>query len=347
MERNKQLFNRIMFNISKEVKRILNEDIQNFDIADYEDNDMIDNQTVAGVIYKYHPKNKGELVTAIVKLLHRGIRNLNTIDVSQITDFSHIFSGMDMQGINISEWNVSNGKNFIEMFAFTKNFTCDLNDWNIRYKGKMQRMFLACESFTPDMIESWNLLDNKITDLIYVKATSNKSLKKLVNYFISNKCKNLNYIDVSQLTDFSNIFRKMYMENIDISDWDVSNGTNFRYMFYDAYNFNCSLHKWDVSNGTNFDSMFCGAKQFFTDLSTWDINPDTSLDDNGLLSRICKTYMFWGFKGNITALPKTLDTPNFSTSNANVIFGWAEFIENPHPEKMLGKKNKQYKNYEL
>lgn len=45
---NKKLYNQIMFNISREIKHILNEDIQRFNVDDYEedDSDLIDSDTI-------------------------------------------------------------------------------------------------------------------------------------------------------------------------------------------------------------------------------------------------------------------------------------------------------------
>lgn len=40
----KRLYEKIIYNIDKQVKRILNEDIQNFDVMDYED--TIEHQSI-------------------------------------------------------------------------------------------------------------------------------------------------------------------------------------------------------------------------------------------------------------------------------------------------------------
>ena len=50
-------------------KKRLNERIYpkqyNFDIIDYENDDIIDHQTIYKTIYKYHPKTKDELIALI------------------------------------------------------------------------------------------------------------------------------------------------------------------------------------------------------------------------------------------------------------------------------------------
>ena len=48
----------------------------------------------------------------------------------------------------------------------------------------------------------------------------------------------LTRLDVSQITNFSELFKNLTDFNQDISGWDVSNGTNFKAIFYYAISFN-------------------------------------------------------------------------------------------------------------
>ncbi|MBO6273857.1 BspA family leucine-rich repeat surface protein [bacterium] len=80
--------------------------------------------------YKYHPKNKKELIKNIKEHYKNNIFNLNDIDVSQITDFNRLFYSdkhTSHENFDVSDWDVSNGVDFSYMFYGCENFTSDLS----------------------------------------------------------------------------------------------------------------------------------------------------------------------------------------------------------------------------
>ena len=72
----------------------------------------------------------------------------------------------------------------------------------------------------------------------------------------------LNDIDVSKITDMSELFVHLRPHEIDISKWDVSRVEDMSYMFYECNYFNCDLSDWDVSSVKNMRCMFTSCNNF-------------------------------------------------------------------------------------
>ena len=83
--------------------------------------------------------------------------------------------------------------------------------------------------------------------------------------------------DVSNVTDMSGMFFWCKSFNKPIGNWNVSNVTNMSYMFYLCEAFNQSLENWNVSNVTNMSYMFNWCSAFNQSLGNWDVSNVTDM----------------------------------------------------------------------
>ncbi len=126
--------------------------------------------------------------------------------------------------------------------------------------------------------------------------TTQNALLTLINKAINDDGNevDLNYIDISQVTDISGLFVDKTEFNGDVRCWDVSAVTSMRSMFQNAEAFNRDLSNWQpllakdmarmfynaksfnsalfsyVDQVEDMESMFEGAVAFNQDLSAWD-----------------------------------------------------------------------------
>ena len=229
-------------------------------------------------------------------------------DVSQVTDFSSLFSSRHQfnqplanwetsqvtsmyKTFNLAtdfnqplnSWDVSSVTNMGDMFSSTYDFNQPLDTWDTSNVNTMERTFISSGFNQP--LNSWNT--SSVTDMekmFWMASAFNQPLdswntakvatmKSMFEQSIFNG--DVSTWDTSSVTDFHAMFFKTPF-NQDISQWDVSSGTTFLHMFSSNLVFNQDISTWDVSKGRDFRFMFKGLSSsqksaFNQDLSCWDI----------------------------------------------------------------------------
>jgi len=188
---------------------------------------------------------------------------INTWDVSGLTDFSQIFFNNSTFDSDISAWDVSNATNMSGMFSGASSFNQDISSWVVSNVTNMVSMFLG-GTFN-QRIDNWDV----------------SSVEFMTSMFGLNTVYNqpLNAWTLTSLTNTSDMFRGASSFSRNINSWSMNLVTDTSGMFKDATNYNQNMNFWDVSNVTNMSGMLENATSFNRDIGGWKPNSLTNATD--------------------------------------------------------------------
>lgn len=202
---------------------------------------------------------------------------LNFWDLGNVNDISYMFYGCLIFNRPLSNWNVSNITNMDSVFCHCSNFNQILDTWDVSKVKNTRNMFLGCCDYDKSL-DSWNLSDESNRDNM-LKDTKTKVYHKYhpenkqeLLELITNTNMDLSLIDTSKITDMSDLFRHSNRTNFaGIEYWEVENVIDMSNMFRDCIHFNQSLDSWNTSSVASMRNMFLGCENFNQSLDSWNV----------------------------------------------------------------------------
>lgn len=244
---------------------------------------------------KLVPKKRQELLDIISYMLKKQEPKLTLydIDVSNITDFSSLFSSigghdnfavhihdsfLDFDFSGLKSWDMSSAENFSNMFNYNpiiSEFSEAIENWDTSNVRNMSHMFEECTEFNGNL-GKWNV--SKVEDMSYMfsdgcddsvfegNGLDNwdvSSVKTMKSMFRGTEIliKNIKNWNTSNVEDMSEMFMQCHgledSEQDNLGQWDVSNVVNMTCMFEEDFCFDgIGLEKWKVSRLCSVGGMF-------------------------------------------------------------------------------------------
>ncbi len=138
----------------------------------------------------------------------------------------------------------------------------------------------------------------------------------------------INYLSLTGFVGFNvqsynNLSEAILANDCDaVENWDISQMTDFLELFKDTNNFNCDLTSWDVSNVNSIFELFYNSTDFSADLSNWEFKTKMNMPLEGLFrysSNFSGNLSNWKSVGTYvpTATYLFADSTNFNGDLSN------------------------------
>lgn len=179
-----------------------------------------DNLELRAAAIRYVRENCGVRPNTCPELSKKYGWPLGSWCVSQVTDMSGLFQGLDTFDEDISQWEVEQVTDMAYMFYGASSFNQDISRWNVGKVESMAYMFYGASSFD-SLISVW---------------------------------------DTSSVRSMNSMFSGATSFNQAIAAWDTSSVEDMSNMFFNASAFNKNLCAWDSNFPfDNANSIFDGS----------------------------------------------------------------------------------------
>ena len=142
-------------------------------IIEFINEKLIINKNIKINKYNYFPKNRRELIDIIVKKYQdlddkNEILDLNDIDISKVTDLSHVFELVYPKKVNMNNWNTSNVTDIHGLFWQNKTIEeIHIDDWDVSKVKNATGAFYRCSNLTKLDLKNWDLKNCIEFDLMF------------------------------------------------------------------------------------------------------------------------------------------------------------------------------------
>lgn len=203
-------------------------------------------------------------------------QRVNSIDTSNVADFSYVFASCSNFNRSVSNWNTQNGISFAGMFQDAARFNQPLNNLKTGNSSFLDSMFQRAAKFNQplshlDVSKCVNFANMFESAIAFDQDLSNWNMvsAETVNYMFANMNYNKSISwNMPKLQSISGLFsgNPKFNQSLNI---DVSKVWDFNFTFWQASSFNQDISNWNVKSGMTFLGFLNGATSFNQDLSKW------------------------------------------------------------------------------
>ena len=238
-----------------------------------------------------------------------GPSNINSWDVSSVTNMSYMFSNALVFNQSLDSWDVSSATNMSYMFEKAEAFNQSLDPWDVSIVTNMSYMFSRA-AFNQSL-ENWNTSN----------VTNMSGMFSWMNYN-----QNITTWNTSNVTNMSEMFYRNFTFNQPIGTWNTISVTNMTRMF--SYStFNQPIGTWNTTSVTYLSYMFSHNAAFNQPIGAWDVSNVLSMGfmfEYGPAVSFNQNLGAWVFHPNVQIL-NAFDRVNWSCQNYTLTLqGWAQ-----------------------